>query len=54
MYANCLSIFKYWDLFTMKKSILALAVAAFAATSASAAQVYDKDGTIVNDKINCA
>lgn len=29
----------------MKKSILALAVAAFAATSASAAQVYDKDGT---------
>ena len=29
----------------MKKSLLALAVAAFAATSASAAQVYDKDGT---------
>lgn len=29
----------------MKKTLLAVAVAAFAATSASAAQVYDKDGT---------
>ena len=45
--SQILKITKY-GILIMKKSVLAVAIAAaaFAASAASAAQVYDKDGTV--------